>query len=225
MISDIALRVDLSELKRFIGPIKGAAQSQSLLQLAAEAESVAQPRILWKTSFVKGIDGDAVKVDEVEFRSLLLVRLLKQGQRVYPFVLTIGAELENRAASIERLWNHLVLDAMGTLLVSSLSRHLELVLKEQFVASMFSRFSPGSLEAWPLSEQRPLFDLLGDVEGLIGVRLNEKLFMIPKKSLSGIYVATKEMHLSCRLCSRTPCPGRMAPFSARLRRCYGLALD
>jgi hypothetical protein len=223
VLSNIVLHVDLLALKRFVGAAKGAEASQLLPQLAAEAESLAQPRILCKASVVERTDGDVIQIDGVEFRSGLLVRLLKEGQRVYPFVLTIGAALEQRAASTERLWNHLVLDAMGTLLVSSLSRHLETVLKEEYGLSKFSRFSPGSLEAWPLTEQRPLFALLGDVEGRIGVKLNASCFMIPKKSLSGMYVATKEAFLSCRLCSMTACPGRRARFSSRLRRVYGLA--
>jgi hypothetical protein len=193
-----------------------------LPQLAAEAESLAQPKILYKASVVEYTDRDVIQIDGIEFRSGLLAQLLKPGQRVYPFVLTIGAALEHRAASTERLWNHLVIDAMGTLLVSSLSRHLEGVLREEFGLSRFSRFSPGSLEAWPLTEQRPLFTLLGNVERLVGVKLNDKLFMIPKKSLSGLYLATRQLHLSCRLCTRENCRFRRARSSPRLCQAYGL---
>jgi len=219
----MALRVDLRELKRFIGAVKGAAIGRELPRLAAEAESLAQPRILYGSSCVERIEGDTIRIDGVGFKSGLLARLLGEGQRVYPFVLTIGPSLEQRASSAESLWPHLVLDAMGTLLVSSLSRHLERVLKAEFGSSTFSRFSPGSLEAWPLTEQRPLFALLGDVEGRIGVKLIASCFMIPKKSLSGMYVTTKEAFLSCRLCSMASCSGRRARFSPRLRRVYGLA--
>lgn len=222
VLSDIALHVDIHELKRFMGPVKGAAMRQELPRMAAEAESLAQPRILYKSSRVERIEEDAIRIDGVSFKSGLLARLLGEGQRVYPFVLTIGPSLEQRASSAESLWPHLVLDAMGTLLVSSLSRHLERVLKAAFGSSTFSRFSPGSLEAWPLTEQRPLFALLGDVEGRIGVKLNASCFMIPKKSLSGMYVPTKETFLSCRLCSMAACPGRRARFSSRLLGVYGL---
>jgi hypothetical protein len=218
----MALRVDLRELKRFIGPVKGAAIGRELPRMAAEAESLAQPKILYRSSYVERIDGDTIRIDGVGFKSGLLARLLDEGQRVYPFVLTIGQSLEQRASSAEPLLHHLVLDAMGTLLVSSLNQHLEEVLRAEFGPSTFSRFSPGSLEAWPLTEQRPLFALLGDVEGRIGVKLNPSCFMIPKKSLSGMYVATKETFLSCRLCSMAACPGRMGRFSPRLRRVYGL---
>jgi hypothetical protein len=222
VLSDITLHVDVQELKKVIGPVKGAALTELLPELAVEAKSLAQPRILYKSSAVKSVSGDAVVVEGVQFRSELLARLLEEGQRIYPFVLTIGAALEQRAASAERLWDHMILDAMGTLLVSSLSRHLEAVLRRKFGLSVFSRFSPGSLEAWPLTEQQPLFALLGDVEGRIGVKLNEQLFMIPKKSLSGMYVPTDVMHLACRLCSKSPCPGRMARFSPQLKHRYGL---
>jgi len=206
-----------------MGPVKGAGMRQELPRMAAEAESLAQPRILYRSSRVERIEEDAIRIDRVSFKSGLLARLLGEGQPVYPFVLTIGQSLEQRASSAEPLWHHLVLDAMGTRLVSSLSQHLERVLKVEFGASTFSRFSPGSLEAWPLTEQRPLFALLGDVEGRIGVKLNASCFMIPKKSLSGMYMATKEAFLSCRLCAMAACSGRRARFSPRLRRAYGLA--
>lgn len=38
---------------------------------------------------------------------------------------------------------------------------------------------------WPLTQQQPLFTLLGDPEASIGVQLTDSLLMIPNKSLSG----------------------------------------
>jgi hypothetical protein len=222
VLSEIALHVDIRELKRIIGTVRDAAMRQELPRMAAEAEFLAQPKILYRSSWVERIEENTIWIDGVGFKSGLLARLLVEGQRVYPFALTIGQSLEQRASSAEPLWHHLVLDAMGTLLVSSLSQHLERVLKAEFGPSTFSRFSPGSLAAWPLTEQKPLFALLGDVEGRIDVKLNASCFMIPKKSLSGMYVATKEAFLGCRLCSMTACAGRRARFSPGLRRVYGL---
>jgi hypothetical protein len=78
------------------------------------------------------------------------------------------------------------------------------------------------LEDWPIEEQRPLFSILGDVEGSIGVRLNQSLLMIPGKSLSGIYFPTEIPFYSCQLCPRKSCPSRKASYDERLAREYGI---
>ena len=46
---------------------------------------------------------------------------------------------------------------------------------------------PGSLEGWDLKDQGILFDLVGDVERTIGVRLSESSIMYPSKTVSGLY--------------------------------------
>jgi len=86
-----------------------------------------------------------------------------------------------------------------------------------------SCMSPGSLKDWAIEEQRSLFSILGDVEGFIGVRLNETLIMIPNKSLSGIYFPTEIPFYSCQLCQREDCSTRKAPYDENLAREFGVA--
>ena len=76
--------------------------------------------------------------------------------------------------------------------------------------------SPGSLADWPLEQQRALFAVLGDTEGLIGVRLAESCLMIPTKSVSGMRFPTETSFESCQLCPRAVCPGRRAPYDKGL---------
>ncbi len=76
--------------------------------------------------------------------------------------------------------------------------------------------NPGSLPDWPLPQQLPLFQLLGDVEGLIGVHLKESFLMVPTKTVSGIFFPTETRFESCQLCPREDCPGRRAPYDAAL---------
>ena len=79
-----------------------------------------------------------------------------------------------------------------------------------------SAMNPGSLGDWPINQQRPLFDLLGDVEGTIGVHLKESFLMVPTKSVSGILFPTEESFASCQLCPRDNCPNRRAPYDPEL---------
>jgi hypothetical protein len=75
---------------------------------------------------------------------------------------------------------------------------------------------PGQLKDWPLEEQRPLFALLGDVEGAVGVTLSDSLLMIPRKSLSGIYFPTEIPFMACQLCPKESCPSRKARYDEKL---------
>lgn len=85
-----------------------------------------------------------------------------------------------------------------------------------------ARMAPGSGAAnvWPLTQQKPLFSLFGDVEELIGVRLTDRCLMIPIKSVSGIFFPNADKFESCQLCQREQCQGRRAPYSEELVRKY-----
>jgi hypothetical protein len=85
--------------------------------------------------------------------------------------------------------------------------------------------SPGSLEDWPIQEQAALFNLLGDTESELGVRLSDSLLMIPRKSISGIFFPAEGSFESCRLCPRRNCQGRRAAHDPGLRREFGLDED
>ena len=79
-----------------------------------------------------------------------------------------------------------------------------------------SSMSPGSLSDWPITQQRQLFSLLGDVRGAIGVELTDSFLMVPIKSLSAMIFPTEANFESCRLCQREDCPGRRAPYDEHL---------
>jgi hypothetical protein len=80
--------------------------------------------------------------------------------------------------------------------------------------------NPGSLESWPITQQKELFSILGNVEDLIGVKLTERYTMIPVKSVSGICFPTEIKFESCQLCPREKCIGRRAAFNPELARKY-----
>jgi hypothetical protein len=84
--------------------------------------------------------------------------------------------------------------------------------------------APGSLEDWPIEEQKPLFLILGDVETSIGVRITEHLLMVPTKSISGIYFPTEIPFVSCSLCPRKRCGARKADFDEKLARESNISL-
>jgi len=190
--------------------------------LAGRSREVAKPKALCRVSYIDERTSDSVTIEGRRFTSGVLRQNLEGIQRVFPFVATCGAEIEKLMLDHSDIMASYCLDTIMMLAVQSARRHVERFLKESYSVGHLSRMAPGSLQDWPLQEQRPLFDLLGDVEERIGVRLTERLLMTPIKSVSGIFFPTEASFESCQLCSRDNCPGRRAPYDAALAVKYGV---
>ena len=78
----------------------------------------------------------------------------------------------------------------------------------------------GSADIWPITQQKELFSIFGNVQDLIGVKLTDKYLMIPLKSISGIFFQTETTFVTCQLCPREACIRRRAPYSPDLVRKY-----
>ena len=107
-------------------------------------------------------------------------------------------------------------DAIKEMALRSAVQYLHDHLIEHYRLVRLSRMNPGSLPDWPLPEQRPLFDLLGNGPRLIGIHLTDAFLMMPIKSVSGIWFPSEESFESCRLCPREQCPGRRAAYDQNL---------
>jgi hypothetical protein len=147
---------------------------------------------------------------------------LEKVGRVFPYVITIGTGLEQKADASKDLLEKYYLDQIGNIALSKARKHLENYLCSKFALDGLSYMSPGSLVDWPIEEQQPLFSILKGVEASVGVRLTESLLMIPRKSVSGIYFPTEVTFYSCQLCPRQQCEGRKARFDENLAKEYGI---
>lgn len=85
-----------------------------------------------------------------------------------------------------------------------------------------SRMAPGSgaADVWPITQQKELFSIFGNVENLIGVRLTDTCLMIPIKSVSGIFFQTETTFETCQLCPREACVGRRVSYDPDLVKKY-----
>ena len=137
-------------------------------------------------------------------------------------MVTIGMGIEERVHDCDDLLEQYYLDTIGNMALIKAQKYLKGLLRAQFGLDQISYMSPGSLEDWPIEQQRPLFSLFGDVEASIGVKLNKSLLMIPRKSVSGVYFPSDVSFYSCQLCPRERCEGRKAPYTEELAREYGI---
>jgi len=210
----VAKKLHLDQKRGCSGYLKDI---QELLEIA---NFVIEPKAIYQVLYVDNKNKDTVDIGGVRFTSRILRINLDKIGRVFPYIVTIGRKLEDRADSFDDLFKKLCLDEMGDEALGSARQYLADYLKRKYKLGQISIMSPGSLEDWPLTQQKQLFSLFGNVEDLVGVRLTESCLMIPRKSVSGIYFPTEVKFYSCQLCPRKGCKQRRAPYDIKMvERC------
>ena len=151
-----------------------------------------------KVAFVEAKGDDHVMVDGIKLTSRVLRVNLEHPHRVFTFVATCGMELQEWANRIDdvlhRYWADKLKEMVLRLAMGVLKEHLI----EHHRPGPISRMSPASLADWPIQEQKVLLEILGNIKGAIGVQLTDSLFIIPTKSVPGIFFATEENFESCQ---------------------------
>ena len=210
-IEDVMTRLKLGK--------KGPSMGGMVEELYQEVKALANPKALFKVSYIGGRTAGGVEIDGVEFKSGILAANLENTERVFPYVVTAGRELEaiEKSDDVIRVF---ITDALKELVLENALGYFECRLTDRFALGTMSHMNPGSLNDWPVSQQKNLFGLFGDVEKLVGVRLAPSYLMDPIKSVSGIYFPTEIRFESCMLCTRYPCPKRRAAYNPEKAKEY-----
>lgn len=186
------------------------------LLLVEKAKRLARPKAAYVAASVEEIDSVSgrVVIGGVEFFSRLLAEKLSGIETVWPHLATCGREVYDFAVAsespLERYW----WDEIMNQALSDIRGVLPRCIEREFHPGRLSSMGPGSLEAWPLEQQLPLFRLLGSAAESVGIELTEHLIMLPFKSISGILFPNAEGWESCSLCRQEGCPNRRAAFDA-----------
>ena len=181
---------------------------KSLDELIALAEGLIRPRGLFEVGYVGAKGERTVEVAGVTFESPILRKNLDATGRAFPYIITVGPDLERAASAQTDLLKQYYLEEMANFALEKAAAWLSAQLEVRYSLGPLSNMSPGSLEDWPITEQAKLFSIFGDTERLVGVRLTDSLLMLPRKSISGILFPSEEGFRSCQLCDRANCPGR-----------------
>ncbi len=215
-MDDIAFRPSLQELMKQLRVKEGTGYAHQLESLIDEAKAIACPRAMYRVAYVEGRAEASVLIDGMTFHSRVLRVNLDDVHRVFPFAVTAGNELHEWMQAQGDVLVRYYADVISETALRQASAALKDYLTRRYGLGRTSTMSPGSLEDWPIQEQRPLFDLLGDTEEAIGVRLTDSMLMIPSKSVSGIRFPVEKTFESCQLCRRERCPSRKAPYDEEL---------
>jgi hypothetical protein len=216
IVEDIPFQPKFESLARKLRVKEGSANAEELRRLLEEAQAVARPRALYRVAYVSSRTEESVSLDGQMFSSRVLRVNLEDVHRVFPYVATCGMELHDWKSSIDDMLQNYYADTINEAALNAAREALKTHLIEQYALGHTATMSPGSLEDWPIRQQRPLFALLGDPEDAIGVRLSDSMLMIPSKSVSGIRFPTEDRFESCQLCPREGCPSRKAPYDEDL---------
>lgn len=209
VLNDISFTLDAALLLSALRMESTDEDAGHVRGLARQAQALARPKAMFRECFIEERAEDSVVLDGVRFTSRILRVNFDKIHRVFPYLATCGKELEEWAAGFEdalpRYWADQI---MRMALDTALKALRDAIAKRN--PSQTSSMNPGSLEDWPIQQQRPLFELLGDPASAIGVRLTDSCLMLPTKSISGIQFPTEVHFENCQLCARPGCPNRRA---------------
>lgn len=186
---------------------------ESLDGLVALAQALIRPRAVYEVAYTGAKGEGAVEVAGVTFESPILRKNLDGANKVFPYIITVGPELERAAGAQGDLLKQYYLEEMANIALESTAGWLGGRLESLYGVTDLANMSPGSLEDWPITEQTKLFSIFGDTEKAMGVRLTDSMLMLPRKSISGILFPSEEGFVACQLCDRERCPGRKAAYS------------
>lgn len=218
LLREIPFDFDTNQLSRYMKTDSGTNRAKAFEDIANEVRNVGKPKALYKASFIDEKGEDTITLDGITFTSLTLRKNLDSMERVFPYVATCGTEIDEieieQGDFAKKIWISML---KGDLLKASMEFLKEHIAKRYGFSSL-SSMNPGAGDAsvWPLEQQRELYSICGDVEGLIGVRLTKSMVLAPDMSVAGIFFPTEVDFQSCQLCHRENCRSRRAAFDKDL---------
>jgi hypothetical protein len=217
VLDNVPVSFDPEEFQKLTHIDLSAPSGQAAAQLLRGALRIARPKALYKVCYIEDRSEEAVELEGVRFSSSVLSRNLSDVERVFAYIATCGVELDGADIPQGDVLAQYALDGLKEMALRAAIEHLKGHLAAEYglQAGKLSTMNPGSgnRDVWPISQQKPLFRLLGDVEGSIGVRLTDSYLMTPNKTVSGVLFPTEVPFVSCQLCTREDCPRRRAAYT------------
>ena len=212
IIRDIPVSFDLDAIsKRLEIQSNQKALRMRLEELAVIAAAIAKPRAVTLLRSLEVLNDEQVAVGGVTLTSALLREKMGELGRVFPYMATEGRELADWAQALTDPTDLTIVFQLRQAAVKQYEAKLETSIMEKFGIKMVSAMNPGSLAAWPISQQEQVFRIMAPYPQEFDIRLTAEKFMDPSYSLSGIFFQTDTKYYNCQLCPRQGCPNRKAP--------------
>jgi hypothetical protein len=220
ILDQVPVDIKADQVLNILHMEKNSRYSEIVQELIDQVQPVIRPKAIYDVQYVEHIDRETIEIAGVRFNSRILRVNLDDVGRIFPFIATSGTEAESIDIPGDDLMGKFIVDTIKEIGLGVAAHYLDEHIKNKYKISKMSAMNPGSLEDWPISQQKPLFSIFGDVEELIGVKLTDSFLMIPIKSISGIHFPTEKSFASCQLCQREKCPNRRAKFDPEMMKKY-----
>lgn len=186
---------------------------QKATSMLKEAIEWARPKYVYGIAPINEKGDDYIVADGHRLASVLVRKNLAHTHRIVPYVATCGVEVDQWSRQFtDMLENYWADEIKNMILAKAVQAMRQTVRTKFFGTSDMSIMSPGSLAAWPVTEQKRLFDLIGNVKQDTGVELTDSFLMLPSKSVSGFFFSSETHYENCRLCPMPSCPNRSAKY-------------
>ncbi|UCG26701.1 MAG: hypothetical protein JSV24_06885 [Bacteroidales bacterium] len=218
ILTQIPFDPDLDSLFNRCSFSKNSGYDIPLREIFEEACCLANPKAVYRELFIDSRGEETVTMGDVTFTSCILRSNLDRVERVFPYIVTCGRELDQVGVPENDLLLRFWLEEIRAMILESSHTWLINFLERKYSLGKTARMSPGSgdVNVWRIEQQKELFSLFGDVKDCIGVELTESCLMIPIKSISGFLYQTSVEFQSCMVCHRENCKKRIAPFSKKM---------
>ncbi len=218
ILNHIPFTLDSGELMKRLHIRPGSEDAGEFAELLCLARKIGQPKAIYSEAYVEFTGEDTVVLDGIRFTSQMLRNNLAQVDRVFPYIVTCGREMDEAEIPTGNLLTTFWWDAVKESLLRSASQHLLDLLERKYLLKKIASMNPGSGDAnvWPIEQQQELFALFGNVRQQIGVELTGSFLMVPNKTISGIFFPTEKDFRTCQVCHRENCPNRSAAFNQEL---------
>jgi hypothetical protein len=153
-----------------------------------------------------------LKVKNIELNlGRQLCGYIKEATQVALFLCTAGEDFTRMTTQLNEqgdIMEAYILDAIGSLTVEKAMDKIQANLKSEAQKQdmkISNRYSPGYCN-WSLSDQKALFELIG--ENPTGIELSDSCLMTPRKSISGIIGIGKHLKhhkYGCEICTNSSC--------------------
>jgi len=218
ILDQIPIEIKVEQVMNILHLDKDNKYTEIVQELIDKVKPVLRPKAIFDVQYVEHIDRETIELGGVRFTSRVLRVNLDNIGRVFPYIATSGTEADLVDIPDDDLMGKFIVDTIKEIGLGAATHYLGEHLRNKYKVDKMSAMNPGSLEDWPISQQKPLFSIFGDVEKLIGVKLTDSFLMIPIKSVSGIHFPTEASFASCQLCPREKCPNRRAKYDPELMK-------
>jgi hypothetical protein len=219
VLRNIPLKLDLDKvMRRAAFQTEGLFPEKEALQLVKKGATVARPIAIFKASPVQNLSANVINIDGIRFDNALLRVNLKDVDRAFPYLVSCGHEIDSMKLSGKQAGLNYVVDAVKEMVLAEAANYLRNHITDKYNLDYLWSLQPGEPQAWKIEDRRLLFEMLGQVEELTGVKLSSDNSLIPKQSTCGIFYYAKVEFEGCQVCAQEPCMGRRAPYSEELAK-------